>query len=52
VQHEWMIRVLEDLQNYARSHRLVALVDHLEQTRLLAMTEIANLPDETGQGAD
>jgi hypothetical protein len=39
-----MIRVLEDLQTYARLHRLNALAEHLDQARFLAMTEIANLP--------
>lgn len=49
MQHEWMIRVLEDLQSYARMHRLLALAEHLDQARFLAMTEIANLP---GMGND
>lgn len=47
--HDWMIRVLEDLQSYARGQGLVALAEHLDQARLLALTEIANLrrPDDT-----
>lgn len=44
MQHEWMIRVLEDLQSYADIHDLAALAEHLDQARLLAMTEIASLP--------
>lgn len=42
--HEWLIRVLEDLQSYARLHELRALAEHLDQARLLALTEIASLP--------
>ena len=38
-----MIRVLEDLQTYARMHGLMALAQHLDQARLLAMTEIASV---------
>ncbi len=48
--HEWMIRVLEDLQTYARVHGMVALADHLDQSRLLALAEIANLPDKAPDG--
>ena len=54
MQHEWMIRVLEDMQAYARLHGLVALAEQLDQTRLLALTEIASLtpgpPENTGGG--
>lgn len=42
--HEWMIRTLEDLQRYARRNDMRALAEHLEQSRLLALVEIANLP--------
>jgi len=48
--HDWMIRVLEDLQTYARAHGMVALADHLDQARLLALAEIANLPDPGPDG--
>jgi len=44
VPHDWMIRVLEDLRAYARLNGLAALADELDQARMLAMTEIANLP--------
>ena len=54
MQHEWMIRVLEDMQAYARLHGLVALAEQLDQTRLLALTEIASLeagpPENKGGG--
>lgn len=45
VQHKWLIRVLEELQTYARLHALPKLADQLDQARLLAMLEIAGLPD-------
>ena len=48
MQHEWMIRVLEDLQSYADIHDLAALAEHLDQARLLAMTEVASLPAPEG----
>lgn len=43
--HDWMISTLEDLQRYARRHGMPALAAHLEQARLLALLEIANLPE-------
>lgn len=41
-----MIRVLEDLQSYARIHGIHTLADHLDQARLLAITECASLPPD------
>lgn len=41
--HEWMIRTLDDLEDYARRNGLPALAAHLEQARYLAWTECANL---------
>ena len=54
VKHDWMIRVLEDLQRYAIGNRMPALAEHLDQARLLALTEAASLPDtlENGDGRD
>lgn len=54
MQHEWMIRVLEDMRDYALRHRLSALAEHVDQARLLAMAEIASLPQPAppGQGRD
>lgn len=43
MQHEWMIRVLEDMRDYALRHRLSAMAEHLDQARMLALTEIASL---------
>lgn len=45
MQHDWLIRVIEDLRTYALAHGLVALAEHLDQARMLALAEIANLPD-------
>lgn len=44
--HDWLIKTLEDLQTYARQHALTALAEHLDQARLLALTEIASLPED------
>lgn len=53
MQHEWVIRVLEDLRRYAQLHMMPALAEHLDQARLLAMTEIAGLaPDVSDDGPD
>jgi len=46
VKHDWMIRVLEDLQSYARINGMTALAEHLDQARLLALTEAASLQDD------
>lgn len=46
MKHDWMIRVLEDLQSYARIHGIHSLADHLDQARLLAITECSNLPGD------
>ncbi|MFN7177736.1 MAG: hypothetical protein ACK4MX_12735 [Thermaurantiacus sp.] len=52
VKHDWMIRVLEDLQRYADGNGMPALAEHLDQARLLALTEAANLPDELEDADD
>ena len=43
--HDWLIAELEGLRDYAALNGLVALAEHLDQARLLAMTEIASRPD-------
>gem|GEM_PF-2575565 len=48
MKHDWMIRVLEDLQRYAIAHEMIALAEHLDQALLLAFTESASLPDDAG----
>ncbi|HPD93815.1 MAG: hypothetical protein H6900_06910 [Rhodobacter sp.] len=50
--HEWMIRVLEDLLTYARLHGLTALAEMLDQARMLAIAEIANLEPRDRGGGD
>lgn len=42
--HDWIIEVLDDLKTYAEQNRLDELVAQIEDTRLVAMTEIASLP--------
>ena len=44
-EHDWMIGVIEDMVAYARAHGLPALAEHLDQGRLLALTEIASQPE-------
>jgi hypothetical protein len=39
-----MVRVLEDMRDYALRHGLAALAEHLDQARMLALMEIASLP--------
>jgi len=39
MKHDWMIRTLQDLQSYAASNDLPALAEHLDQAKLLALTE-------------
>ncbi|MCC5986429.1 MAG: hypothetical protein JJT95_02030 [Pararhodobacter sp.] len=46
MKHEWMIRVIDDLAAYAGKNGMPALAEHLHEARLLAITEMANLPDE------
>jgi hypothetical protein len=48
-EHDWMIGVIEDLVAYARAHDLPALAEHLDEGRLLALTEIASLPEPATQ---
>ncbi len=40
--HDWLIREIEALRDYARMNGLSALSEHLDQARLLAQTEIAS----------
>ena len=51
--HEWMIRTIEDLEDYARRNDLPALAAQLEQARYLAWTECASrdLYEPLGQAA-
>lgn len=43
MQHEWLISQIEGLRDYASLNGLPALAAHLDQARLLAMTEIASV---------
>jgi hypothetical protein len=42
MQHQWLISELEGLRDYAALNGLPALAAHLDQARLLALTEIAS----------
>jgi len=43
MQNEWILDVLTDLRTFAQNNDLGALADQLENTRLLAATEMASL---------
>lgn len=42
MQHQWLIAELEALRDFAALNGLNAVADHLDQARLLALTEIAS----------
>ncbi len=44
--HDWMIRVIEDLQGYAQLNGFHSLAEQLDQARVMAITEAANMLDE------
>lgn len=51
--HDWVIKQIEGLRDYARLNGLPALAEHLDQARLLAMSEQATreaLPRELPHG--
>ena len=40
--HDWIIDVLTDLKTFARANGMEALADHLDDTQMVAQTEIAS----------
>ncbi|RFP88866.1 hypothetical protein DZK27_08135 [Rhodobacteraceae bacterium 63075] len=60
MQNDWILDVLADLRNFARSNGLPKLSEHLEDTALLAACELASSPrggdargaNGTGSGLD
>ncbi|GLQ34501.1 hypothetical protein GCM10007939_07840 [Amylibacter marinus] len=52
MKHEWMIDVLSDLQNFAKQHDLDRLAEHIEDTLLVAASELAAQRQGSAQGAD
>ena len=46
MQHDWSLGVLSDLQTFAKANGLEALGEQLDDTRLIAMTELACVPSE------
>ena len=50
--HDWIIEVLDDLRAYAKENRLDALAKEIEDTRLVAQTEIASKPGLPEGAAD
>ncbi len=43
MKHDWMIDVLADLENYALKNGLAVVAEHLNDTKLVAATEISSL---------
>ena len=53
MQHEWMIDVLSDLRVYAENHEMARLVEHLEDSILIAAASMQRMQDrKTVLGAD
>lgn len=52
MQHEWMLDVLADLRSYALSNGLAAVAEQLEDTRIVAMTEVASRRESGEFGVD
>ena len=46
MQHDWILGVLSDLQAFAKTNGLEALGEQLDDTRLIAMAELACIPSE------
>ncbi|MGX9356591.1 hypothetical protein ACS3SW_15925 [Roseobacteraceae bacterium S113] len=46
MQHDWILDVLADLRTYAQTNGLSAVAEQLEDTRIVAMAEIASGTEE------
>ena len=42
MQHEWIVREIEDLARYARDNQMKALAELLDEARTMAWLEIVN----------
>ena len=49
--NDWILDVLADLKSYARKNDLPALADQLDETLLVAATEIASAEGKAPQAA-
>ncbi|WP_425040800.1 hypothetical protein [Primorskyibacter sp. S187A] len=54
MQHDWILDVLADLKTYAQTNGLSQVAEQLEDTRIVAMAEIASELEgqDFGLGAD
>ncbi|WP_371037379.1 MULTISPECIES: hypothetical protein [unclassified Rhodosalinus] len=50
MKHDWILDVLADLKNFSRANGLPALAERLDDTRLLAMAEIASQSGRAPRG--
>ncbi len=48
MKHDWILDVLADLEAFANANDLKALAEHLDETRLIAASEIVSASDMTG----
>lgn len=51
MQSDWILDVLADLRTYALSRDLPQLAEHLDDTALIALAEIATLQERISGGA-
>lgn len=42
MEHEWLVREIEDLRDFARLNELPRAAEALDQARLVAQVELAN----------
>lgn len=50
MQHDWILDVLADLRSFAMTNGLPALAEQLEDSRMVAMAEVASLEEGAGVG--
>ena len=48
MKYDWILDVLADLRTFAQANGLAGLADQLDDTRLVAATEIVSLAHNTG----
>lgn len=49
--HDWILDVLADVKTYAKKNGLSALAEQLDETTLIAVTEIASAEGKAPQAA-
>ena len=49
---DWILEVLADLRDFAKANQLTLLAEQLEDTAIIALTEIASSSENTGSGVE